>query len=119
MPHATAYHETAIATQNAGRLVVMLYDGAIKFLRLAVVELDNGNFVAKGQCIAKAQAIITELNTVLDMEAGGEISRNLRSLYMFMLRHLTRANIDRDGRALLDVITQLETLNEGWGAIAN
>ena len=97
MQQADTYRETAIATQNAGQLVVMLYDGAIRFLKLAHAELENGNFVGKGQYIAKAQAIITELNTVLDMEAGGEISRNLRSLYMFMLRHLTRANIDRDG----------------------
>jgi len=119
MSHVNAYRDTAIATQGGGQLVVMLYDGAIKFLRLAVVELEKGNFVGKGQYISKAQAIINELNTVLDMEGGGEISRNLRSLYMFMLRHLTRANIDRDSRALLDVITQLETLNDGWRTIVN
>ena len=119
MQHADSYRETAIATQNGGQLVLMLYDGAIKFLRLAVTELEKGNFVGKGQYISKAQAIITELNTVLDMESGGEISRNLRSLYMFMLRHLTRANIDRDGKALLDVIAELETLNEGWRGIVN
>lgn len=119
MQYVNAYQETTIATQNGGQLVVMLYDGAIKFLRLAVVEIERGNFVAKGQYISKAQAIITELNTVLDMEAGGEISRNLRSLYMFMLRHLTRANIDRDSKAILDVVDELDTLNEGWHAIVS
>ena len=114
-----AYKETAVTTQNPVKLVVMLYDGAIRFLNLAVLELERGNFVGKGQYISKAQAVLSELNTVLDMEAGGEIASNLRSLYLFMLRHLTQANIERDSQAIRDVITQLETLNDGWRGIAN
>ena len=114
-----AYQDTAISTQSRGRLIVMLYDGAIKFLRLAIQELEAENYAGKGQYINRAQDIIDELNAVLDMEAGGEISRNLRSLYLFMLRYLTRANVERDAKAITDVITQLETLNEGWRAIAN
>ena len=119
MQKLEAYKEASVTTQNPGQLVVLLYDGAIRFLRLAIGELERGNFVGKGQYLSKAQSIISELNTVLDMEAGGEISQNLRSLYLFMLRHLARANIERDPDAIADVIGQLESLNGAWKAIVN
>lgn len=113
-----AYRETAVATQSPGRLIVLLYDGAVKFLNLALTELEKGNYAQKGQYISKAQAIIAELNNVLDMECGGEIAKDLRKLYLFMLRHLTRGNIERDPVAIKEVIEQLESLNEGWRAIS-
>jgi flagellar protein FliS len=111
------YQEVAVTTQSRGRLVVMLYDGAIKFLKLAIRELDAGNMEAKGQYINKALDIIHELNTVLDMEAGGEVAMNLRKLYLFMIRHLHTANIKKDPRIINEVITLLEELNQGWKAI--
>ncbi|HUV40875.1 MAG TPA: flagellar export chaperone FliS [Sedimentisphaerales bacterium] len=113
-----AYQETAVSTQSKGRLIVMLYDGAIKFLKLAVKELEAGNFEVKGKYIIRAQDIINELNTVLDMEAGGEIAITLRRLYDFMHRHLGQANLKKDPRMIQDVISQLEELNKGWKAIA-
>jgi len=112
------YQQTAVATQSRGRLIVMLYDGAIKFLKLADKELAAGNFAAKGQYINRAQDIINELNAVLDMEAGGEIAQNLRKLYVFMGRHLSRANVKRDPQMIQEVITLLEELNQSWKAIA-
>lgn len=113
-----AYQDTAIGTQSKGRLVVLLYDGAIKFLKLAIQELQVENYAAKGQYINRAQDIINELNAVLDMESGGEISENLRKLYNFMGRHLRDANAKRDPQMLQEVITLLEELNQSWKAIA-
>jgi len=113
-----AYQQATITTQSRGRLVVMLYDGAIKFLKLAIKELEAKNYAAKGHYINRAQDIISELNAVLDMEAGGEITRNLRSLYLFMNRHLGRANAKRDPNMIQDVIRLLEELNQGWKTIA-
>ena len=118
MNGVSAYQETTITTQNKGRLIVMLYDGAIKFIRLAIQELEAGDYEAKGTYINKAQDIINELNTVLDMEAGGEIAANLRKLYNFMSRHLSKANVDRDPQLLREVIALMEELNNGWKAIA-
>jgi len=112
------YQEVAITTQSRGRLVVMLYDGAIKFLKLAIKELDAGNMDQKWVYIKKALDIIDELNTVLDMEAGGEIAINLRKLYMFMARHLNAANFKKDPQMINEVITLLDELNQGWKAIA-
>ena len=111
------YKEHAIGTQSKGRLIVMLYDGAIRFMNLAIKEMEAGNNAAKGQYIAKAQDIINELNAVLDMNAGGEIATNLRQLYCFMIRRLSEANIKRDPRLVQDVIDLLDELNQGWKAI--
>ncbi len=112
-----AYQQAAVGTQSKGRLIVMLYDGAIKFLKLAVRELEAQNYAAKGQYINRAQDIIDELNAVLDMEAGGEIAENLRKLYVFMGRRLTQANSSRDPQMIEEVIGLLEELNLSWKTI--
>ena len=112
-----AYQQTAIGTQSKGRLIVMLYDGAIKFMKLAVKELEEGNYAAKGQYIGRAQDIINELNAVLDMEAGGEVSQNLRRLYLFMSRRLNEANGKCDPEMIREVITLMEELNQSWKTI--
>jgi flagellar secretion chaperone FliS len=111
------YKEHAVGTQSKGRLIVMLYDGAIRFMNLAIKEIEAGNYAAKGQHIAKAQDVINELNAVLDMNAGGEIATNLRQLYCFMIRRLSEANIKKDPRLVQDVIDLMEELSQGWKAI--
>jgi len=115
----SVYQQTSVNTQSKGRLIVMLYDGAVKFMRLAIKEIQAGNCEAKGRYLNKAQNIITELNTVLDMEAGGEIASNLRKLYLFMSRHLSQANIKQDVQMVREVIALMEELNKSWKAIAD
>lgn len=117
MKAVEAYQQTAVTTQSKGRLIVMLYDGATKFLRLAMKELEAGNYAAKGQYINRGRDIINELNAVLDMEAGGEVAQNLRRLYLFMGRHLDQANARRDPKMIQEVITLLDELNQGWKTI--
>jgi len=112
-----AYRDHAITTQTRGRLIVLLYSGAIKFLRLALQEMDAGRQAEKGLYIGKAQAILMELNTSLDLTSGGEIATNLRNLYHFMDRHLTEANLHRDSEKIRQVVSCLEDLNESWKAI--
>jgi flagellar secretion chaperone FliS len=113
----SAYQQATVGTQSKGRLIVMLYDGAIKFLKLAVRELEAQNYAAKGQYINRAQDIISELNAVLDMEAGGEIAENLRKLYVFMQRRLSQANSKRDPQMIREVIALLEELNLSWKTV--
>ena len=112
-----AYQETAIGTQSKGRLIVMLYDGAIKFMKLAIREMEAGNYAAKGRYINRAQDVINELNAVLDMDNGGDISQNLRKLYLFMSRRLSEANGKRDPQMVREVIILMEELNQSWRAI--
>ena len=117
MKGVTAYQDTSVTTQSRGHLIVMLYEGAVKFLKLAVKEIEAKDYEAKGRHITRAQDIINELNTVLDMESGGEVAVNLRKLYMFMTSHLDQANINCDTQKINEVITLLEELNKGWKAI--
>jgi flagellar protein FliS len=117
MKGIAAYQDNVVTTQSKGRLIVLLYDGAIKFMKLAIKELEANNYIAKGQYINKAQDIINELNAVLDMNAGGEIATNLRKLYCFMNRRLSEANIKRDPKMIREVIELMEELNQSWKAI--
>ncbi len=112
-----AYQRAAIGTQSRGRLIVLLYDGAIKFMKLAIKEMEAGNAAAKGQYLDRAQDIINELNAVLDMEGGGEISQNLRRLYVFMNRRLWQANARSDPQMVREVIALMEELNQSWKTI--
>ena len=97
----------------------MLYEGAIKFLKQALVDIQANDYEAKGQSITKARDIIFELNTVLDMDSGGQVAQNLRALYNFMNKHLTQANIKCDPQMIQDVIALLEELNQSWKAITD
>ncbi|MBL7152246.1 MAG: flagellar export chaperone FliS [Phycisphaerae bacterium] len=119
MNGVSAYQEASVTTESKSRLIVMLYEGAIKFMRLAIHELDAQNHEAKGRYINRAQDIINELNTILDVEAGGEIAANLRKLYVFMSGRLSQANIERDPQMIREVITLMEELNKGWRAITS
>ena len=113
-----AYQDAAVTTQSKGRLIILLYDGAIKFMKLAIREMEAHNYEAKGRYINRAQDIINELNAILDADTGGEIAANLRKLYCFMNSRLSQANIKRDPQLIRDVITLMEELNQSWKAIA-
>ena len=113
-----AYQDSAVTTQSKSRLIVLLYDGAIKFMKLAIKELEAKNYEEKGRDINKALDIINELNAILDTNAGGEMAANLRKLYLFMTKHLSEANIKRDPQMIRDVIKLMEELNQSWKAIS-
>lgn len=119
MDGIAAYKENSVTTQSRGRLIVMLYDGAVKFLNQAIEEIEAGNIADKGVYIGKATDIINELNVVLDIEAGGKIAQDLRRLYEFMVRHILQASIKNDPQMIREVITLLNDLNEGWKGIAD
>ena len=118
MDAVATYQENSVSTQSRGRIVVLLYEGAIKFTKQAILALEEQDYEAKGRYIIRAQDIINELNAVLNMEVGGEIAQNLRSLYNFINTYLSKANIERDAEMLNDVINIMEELNKGWKAIA-
>jgi flagellar protein FliS len=119
MREILAYQENRVVTQTPGRVVVMLYEGAIKFLRQAAAELEAGKYIEKGKSINRAVDIIQELNVTLNMEAGGEIAGNLRRLYGFMMDRLFQANIRKDAGMIRQTIKLLEELNEGWKSAAS
>ena len=117
MDGIATYQDNTVSTQSKGRLIVMLYDGAIKFMRMAIIEMEKENYEVKGSYINKALDIINELNVVLDMDTGGEIAGNLRKLYIFMSNRLSEANVKCDPQMVRDVIKLMEELNKSWKAI--
>lgn len=88
MNAVSVYQESTVTTENKGRLVVLLYDGAIKFLRQAQQSIISHDIPGRNRYISKARDVIFELNTSLNMEQGGKIAQNLRSLYNFIWRYL-------------------------------
>ena len=113
------YKKNQFYTADKGTLLLMLYQGAIDFLRRAKRHLDNGQIAEKGACISKAHAIVFELLSSLDKEAGGELANTLEALYQFMLEQLMAAHISNNAKLIDDVISLLLTLQEGWeGAVA-
>ena len=121
MPNANPYNQykqTQITTANQGKLIVMLYDGAIKFLNIALDNLDPKTYDAVNNNIIKAQDIITELLLSLNMDEGGEISQNLFNLYMYFKRQLLEANIRKDGEIISQTIKLLKELRDAWEQIS-
>jgi len=113
------YRDASISTQQRGKLVVMLYDGAIRFLRIAKDKLREKDFALKGVYIGKAQDIVAELNNSLNMEVAPRLGNDLRALYNFIYRHLNEANIERNPTKIDDCIRILDDLREAWEHVAN
>lgn len=108
----------AVTTQNPGRIIVMLYDGAIRFLKQARIDIQNRDYQKKNAALLRAQEIVFELNASLNMELGGDICKHLRSLYAFIWKSLNQVNVKNDV-GLLDRLTAiLEELAGAWRKIS-
>ena len=116
-----SYKETQIKTATPGKLILMMYDGAIKNLNQALQDLDNEHrrYDSISNSLIKAQDIIAELMISLDFERGGEIAKNLFGLYVFMNRRLLDGNIKKDRAPLEEVRTLLTELRGAWAEIAD
>lgn len=104
-------------TATPERLVVMLYDGARRFLFQAAVAMREGNIELTNNRLQRAEAIISELNTTLDMSAG-EVADRLRSIYLFSSRHLMQARIERSPEMIDEVSQLLDTVGDAWRRLA-
>lgn len=113
------YKETEITTANQGKLIVMLYDGAIKFLNNALEVLPEKKYDAVNTNIIKAQDIITELMLSLNVEAGGKVAGNLFSLYVYFKKRLIESNIQKEPSGIEEVVRHLKDLRDSWDKIAS
>ena len=108
------YKATSIQSASKEKLLLMLYEGAIKFCKKAVIAIENGDIAARGENVSRAYDIVLELMNTLDHKVGGEIAANLEQLYMFITDELTQANINNDVNRLNNAIRILTTLYDGW-----
>ncbi|MBQ9537087.1 MAG: flagellar export chaperone FliS [Desulfovibrionaceae bacterium] len=116
---ANAYFQTNVSTADQGRLLIMLYDGALKFLAKAREKILARDFAAKGILISKVIDIITELAGSLNMEKGGSLANNLNNLYLLCTARLLQANLKLDVDALDSVVKILEGLRSAYAEILN
>jgi flagellar protein FliS len=107
------YQEANLETASQGKLLLMLYDGAIRFLTQALQAMEAKKFNDAHMHILKAEDIITELMSCLRMDVG-EISANLFKLYEYMNWRLMQGNIKRDARMIEEVQGLLRSLREAW-----
>jgi len=122
MPGQTAhkkYKQVQVKTANNEKLLIMLYQGCIKFLKLAKKSINENDIEGTNNYIIRAQDIIRELRNTLNMEKGGEIATNLSQLYDFMLRQLVEANINKDSEKIEVVEDMMLELLDSWKQITN
>ena len=115
-PH-DAYQAVQVTTTDRGRLLLMMYEGAIKFLKLSVVGLEEKDIPKFCRYLSKGQAIIAELMNTLDFEKGGNIARDLDRLYDFMLFYLSEANLYRDPQRITKVLALIDTIYSAYREI--
>lgn len=108
------YRKNQISTSSQGRLILMMYEGAIRFVSLALESMEKGDIANQGKYIQKAHDIINELSLALDFKKGGEVAPRLESLYQFALSQLTLANIKSEKKPLQSVLKILNPLLEAW-----
>jgi flagellar protein FliS len=115
------YKEIQIKTANQGKLIIMLYDGAIKNINLALELLreKHRKFDKFNSVILKAQEIITELIVSLDFEKGKDIAKNLFSLYIYVNKKLLEGNLKKDYKPIKEAKQILSQLREAWVEIVN
>jgi flagellar protein FliS len=112
-----AYTESSIMTAPPERLVVMLYDGAIRFLMQSAEAMRAGTRERARERMRRAEAVIDELNLSLDMKYG-EIPQRLRSVYLFCKRQIVLANLEAQPEHLDRVTELLGDLRDSWAQIA-
>ena len=109
------YQQNQVMTASPEQILIMLYDGAIKFCRQAIAANNAGNMNEKLGRIAKVFAIVAEFSNSLNHEIGPEIAADLDGLYQFMLRELNQARTDTSGKHLENVEKLLVDLRLTWG----
>ena len=119
---ATAYQSTGIETSVNGasphQLIVLLFDGLLQALNAARVAMQRKDIEAKGKQIVRAVRLLEEgLKAGLDMERGGELARNLRTLYDYCTQRLTHANLHNDVAAIEEVQRLIAPVADAWKQI--
>jgi flagellar protein FliS len=108
------YKTTSVQSASREKILLMLYEGCIRFMKQALIAIDKKDIAGRGLNIGRAFDIVNELNNTLNHEAGPEIAKNLEQLYMFITEQLTKSNATGQKKPLEDALKIMETLYSGW-----
>lgn len=112
--YKSSYQENQVYTASKEELVLMLYDGALKFIRGGIYALEESNIPQLGYNILRAQKIVHYLDMTLNMEQGKEVAENLTKLYDYINRRLFEGQKEKAADPLEEAIKIIETLREAW-----
>jgi len=112
--YQNAYKKASVNTLDQNKLIIMLYDGAIKNANFAVEHLKTGEIEKVHNGLVKTKNIVTELMATLNMDQGGDIAKNLQSLYSYMFSLLIEANMEKKSEPIIVVIDLLKELKTAW-----
>ena len=117
--YARAYQVQSVLTASPGQLVLLMYDGALRFMAqaragFALPASTSGRIEAINTGLTRAQAVLGEHRANLDLAAGGEVAQNLDRLYEYHLRRLFLANLAKDEPAVAEVEELVRTLRDAW-----
>jgi flagellar protein FliS len=115
---ASQYLETQVRSCTPLELVVLLYDSALLSGRQARAAFDRRDIPARRAALSRMLGIVSELQSTLDMDRGGDIARNLDGLYDWMTARLVEATRKQDPKPLDETLRVLDTLRDGWQTIA-
>ncbi|WP_178023366.1 flagellar export chaperone FliS [uncultured Paenibacillus sp.] len=110
------YQQTQLQTAPPAQLLLMLYDGAIRFIRMGVSGIDEKDYEKSNTYLCKAQAVIHELIAALNHEYP--IAKNLLQIYEYMLHQLIHANLKKSKAPANEVLSYLTDLREAWDTAA-
>jgi flagellar protein FliS len=116
-PHTAAYRRGEVLAATPGQLVVLLYDGARRFLRQGAVAMREGQVERAHNSLRYAERIVAHLDGTLDF-AQGDVSQRLHTIYGFMLVHLGSARVEQDVAKVEQVNDMLGELREAWSQVA-
>ena len=114
---AQRYTQAQVTSVDRKRLLLLVFDGGLRFLRQARAALAGDDLQTFCEALSRAQAIVSELQATLDMAQGGDIAIQLDRLYDFMLLRLTEANASRSMRHMDDALRVFDTIAGGYRAI--
>jgi flagellar protein FliS len=111
---ANAYKQANVLTASKETILLMLYEGAIRFVRGGIEAIETGKIEERSRQLLRAQDIITELRCTLDFKAGKDIAENLERLYEYVTDRLIQANIQHSIEPAKQGLKVLEELHQTW-----
>ena len=112
-----AYERANVQTADQRRLILMMYDGAIRFMQKGAQRIEVNDVEAAHNYLVRARNVVSELLSTLRPEKAGEMGENLKRLYVYIFNRLVEANLTKDKSIVDESIRLMDTLREGWSSM--
>jgi flagellar protein FliS len=113
----SVYHNTNVQTADQKALILMMYDGLLRFLQKSIVKIEAREIEAAHNYLVRSREIVAELLATLRPEKAGDVGENLKRLYVYTFNRIVEANLRKDPEMVREVIRIVSTLREGWATI--